>query len=154
MTEDAGTLAAILSEVDKKLAGRNSSLPPPETSETLKVGGSGPLSDAAAKPEKKEESHPGLFNNTSYSRLSILNGSHRSVSEGDDRQTAIVLPDYKYVAEIGVNPRDSEKLWKMALDPALRSGKTEEEAGETGGESSPLQSWPLPYDVVILLCEC
>jgi len=57
------------------------------------------------------------------------------------------------VTEIGENPRDSEKLWKISLDPALgRGGKTEEEAGETGVQSCPLQSWPLPYDVVVLLC--
>ncbi len=153
MTDDTGTLAAILNKVDKKLAGQNTFSPP--TFDTPESGPSVPLADAGAKAEKKEESHPGLFNNTSYSRLSILNGSHRSVSEGDDRHTAIVLPDYKYVTEIGENPRDSEKLWKMLLDPALgRGGKTEEEAGETGVQPCSLQSWPLPYDLVVLLCKC
>jgi len=58
VTDDTGTLAAILNKVDKKLAGQNTFSPP--TFDTPESGPSVPLADAGSKAEKKEESHPDL----------------------------------------------------------------------------------------------
>ncbi|GAA5909325.1 hypothetical protein JCM6882_000952 [Rhodosporidiobolus microsporus] len=80
------------------------------------------------------------------SRLSILASSFLSSSHTSDKQSLIVLPDFKIVHDISPTRADAEDLAKRYLVPSAgRAGAAE--AGE-----STLRSWPLPYHAVVLLC--
>lgn len=90
------------------------------------------------------ETVPGVFNSSDATRISILNGSHNTLSCDDNKETVLVFPDYKVVKDVERSQEGAELLWGMALDPSLnRAGQRD------GGEA---RSWPLPYACVILLC--
>ncbi|KIJ37364.1 hypothetical protein M422DRAFT_33712 [Sphaerobolus stellatus SS14] len=86
---------------------------------------------------------PGVFNSKDASRLSILNGSHHSLSMDEEKESVLVFPDFKLVKEVERSQAGAESLWCSSLEPSLnRAGKVE----------CGVQSWPLPYACVILLC--
>jgi len=85
---------------------------------------------------------PGVFNSKESNRLSILNGSHVTLSDDDNKESVLVFPDFKVVKEVPRCQQGADKLWRNALEPSLnRAGKREG-----------FHSWPLPYACVILLC--
>ncbi|KAG0705435.1 Sucrase/ferredoxin-like-domain-containing protein [Suillus ampliporus] len=124
VTEAEGTLAAFLSTV-------NSSLSP---------------SKKPKKPKSNSDLSPsGLFSHTEAGRLSILNGSHRSLSDDDSHETVIVLPDFMVVSGVPRTLAGAEALWRAAVDPSLgRAGVTT--------QTDDLNTWVLPYSCLILLC--
>ena len=88
----------------------------------------------------------GLFNTSDSVRTSVLNGSHRTISDEDDHETVLVFPDYKMVSEVRRSPQGAQDLWDGAVKPELdRKGAFL--------EKHILKSWVLPYACVILLCE-
>ncbi|KAF5369867.1 hypothetical protein D9758_001271 [Tetrapyrgos nigripes] len=96
------------------------------------------------KPKRNALSTPGVFNASESTATSILNGSHRSISEGSDLETVLIFPDYKLVAEVS-RSKDAQKLWDSCLNPAIaREGVVI--------EKSPFNTWIIPYSCVILLC--
>ncbi|RPD81227.1 Sucraseferredoxin-like protein [Lentinus tigrinus ALCF2SS1-7] len=80
-------------------------------------------------------------------KVTILNGSHRTVSDDDDKETVLVFPDYKVVTEVAVSPAGAEELWEHALSPSVNLHSTPR---DTKGTS--VKSWIIPYACVILLC--
>ncbi|KAH9045507.1 Sucrase/ferredoxin-like-domain-containing protein [Lactarius pseudohatsudake] len=85
---------------------------------------------------------PGTPNSTSlhlpnatlkHTVVSILNGSHDTLSKHYDHETVLIFPDYKVVAEV---PR--------SLDWSPRPGSS--------SGSSAVKSWVIPYACVILIC--
>ncbi|KXN87889.1 Altered inheritance of mitochondria protein 32 [Leucoagaricus sp. SymC.cos] len=87
----------------------------------------------------------GLFRTSDSTRVSVLNGSHRSICEDDDNETVLVFPDFKVVTEVERTIQGAQELWDSSLDPSV---------GRTGAfpEKSQLKTWVLPYSCVILLC--
>lgn len=95
----------------------------------------------------RSTSTPGIFANSDSGRLSILNGSHVTLSDDDKQETVLVFPDYKFIMNVGVSPEAAQGLWTKVLDPAVdRAGTLEQSSG--------FRSYLLPYSCVILLCEC
>ncbi|KAF7352988.1 Altered inheritance of mitochondria protein 32 [Mycena venus] len=104
-----------------------------------------PLSPLTWATRRSYLRSPGVFSSTDSTRLSILNGSHKTVCADDDHETVIVLPDYSVVAGVPKTLDGAKELWRTALDSGLpRMGITE--------ETSSFQTWILPYSCVIMLC--
>ncbi|PFH52696.1 hypothetical protein AMATHDRAFT_2085 [Amanita thiersii Skay4041] len=126
ISETEGSLAALLVDV--------------QNSDALKTS---PLPQANGKAIRPTTS--GIFRSVDSTRISILNGSHHSLSCKDDRDTVLVFPDYKLVSEVHRTKDGAQTLWEAALDPGV---------GRTGAilEKSSLKSWVIPYACVVLLC--
>jgi hypothetical protein len=92
---------------------------------------------------------PGFYDSKASSSLMILNGSHRTASEDSTHNTVIVLPDYTFVNSVPESSDGATDLWKSSLDPSLGRGGKVLENFHGGSE---LKSWPLPYNIVILIC--
>ncbi|RPD52684.1 hypothetical protein L226DRAFT_576758 [Lentinus tigrinus ALCF2SS1-7] len=56
---------------------------------------------------------------TKIHKVTILNGSYRTVSDNDDKETVLVFPNYKVVNEVEVSPASAEELWEHALSPSV-----------------------------------
>ncbi|KAJ7904286.1 Sucrase/ferredoxin-like-domain-containing protein [Mycena olivaceomarginata] len=128
ITDTQGSLAALISQTQ-----------PP------KVPDAPPAISIDLADEKALSPVPGVFSSTDSTRLSILNGSHKTVCEDDEHGTVIVLPDYSVVVGVPATLDGAKELWRSALDSRLpRMGITE--------ETSSFQTWVLPYSCVIMLC--
>ena len=80
-----------------------------------------------------------------HKKVTILNGSHRTVCHDDEKETVLVFPDYKVVTEVDRSEHGAEALFRAAVDPAVpRAG-----AAADGGA---VRSYVLPYACVVLLC--
>lgn len=92
------------------------------------------------KPTKNGTSAPGIFAQSSTNKISILNGSHRTISDDSDQDTVLVFPDYKVVFDVDRSQQGASSLWKTAVSPAIET----------------IQDGPtalsIPYSCVILLC--
>lgn len=137
VTNTSGSLAAYLSDATGGNGKKRSE------SDSKSKGDSAPADDASAK----KVSVKGVFNQTDSTRLGILNGSHRSLSDESTRESVIVLPDYKFVTEVERSQDGAIALWNSTLAPQLgRAGSIR--------EGSQLKTWTLPYSCLILLCTC
>ena len=93
---------------------------------------------------------PGVFTRQEGARLSILNGSHTTISEHHDRETVLIFPEYRVVFGIENTPKGAELLYEKVMSPSTTYIPTipeEKEAGEL-----PFGILPIPYSCVILLC--
>ncbi|KAJ7086660.1 Sucrase/ferredoxin-like-domain-containing protein [Mycena epipterygia] len=126
VTDTPGSLAALVSQTQPP---KVPDAPPPISIEL---------------DEKSVPSVPGVFSSTDSTRLSILNGSHKTVS-ADEHETVLILPDFTMVVGVPATLAGAKELWRTALDSELpRMGVTE--------ETSSFQTWILPYSCVIMLC--
>ncbi|KAJ7064721.1 Sucrase/ferredoxin-like-domain-containing protein [Mycena amicta] len=99
---------------------------------------------SASPQHSHSDTHvPGIFDTSASTEVAILNGSHASVCHDE---TVLVFPDYVAVAGVPSTSKGAQLLWKNALDPAIPRilGSKENEPG--------LQTWVLPYAVVITMC--
>ncbi|KAJ7179343.1 Sucrase/ferredoxin-like-domain-containing protein [Mycena filopes] len=127
ITDTHGSLAALISQTQ-----------PPKVPDP-------PPPISIAMDEKVLPPVPGVFTSTESTRLSILNGSHRTVCADDEHATVLVLPDFTMVVGVPSTVDGARELWRTALDSRLpRMGITE--------ETSSFQTWILPYSCVIMLC--
>ncbi|KAG7097267.1 hypothetical protein E1B28_004633 [Marasmius oreades] len=102
-----------------------------------------PRLSSSPSQKKSSTSVSGVFNSTGPStRISVLNGSHRTLSEDPDMDTVLVFPDYKLVCDIPRSAEGAQTLWDTCLDPL--DGPL--------SEKSTLSTWVIPYSCVILLC--
>ena len=105
---------------------------------------------SAPKPPKVHEELPakyvaGVHTSTETNKITVLNGSHHTLSDDPERDTVLVLPDYKVVQEVERSEKGAAELFKDAVDPAVpRAGAVV--------EGSDVRSYVLPYSCVILLC--
>ena len=104
--------------------------------------------DFAAK--KLQHSVPGVFTQGEGARLSILNGSHTTISEHHDRETVLIFPDYRVVIGVENTPKAAELLYEKAVSPSTTYIPTIPEEREDG--ELPFGILPIPYSCVILLC--
>ena len=98
----------------------------------------------------QQYSVPGVFTQRDGARLSILNGSHTTISEHHDRETVLIFPEYRVVFGVENTPKGAELLYEKVASPSTTYIPTipeEEEAGEL-----PFGILPIPYSCVILLC--
>ena len=112
-------------------------------------------SKSSAKPvdfaaKKLQHSVPGVFNQGEGARLSILNGSHTTISEHHDRETVLIFPDYRVVFGVENTPKAAELLYEKAVSPSTTYIPTIPEEDEDG--ELPFGIVPIPYSCVILLC--
>nr|GAT53933.1 predicted protein [Mycena chlorophos] len=124
ITATPDTLAAAIAQAQP---------PPPPPTEPITIE----LDEKASAPLI-----PGVFSSLDYTRLSILNGSHQTLSAEEDEQTCLVLPDYTVV--VGVRPSDAPELWRTALDASIPRFGT--------SQSAKFATHVLPFACVILLC--
>lgn len=92
-----------------------------------------------------------MFTQREGTRLSILNGSHTTISEHHDRETVLVFPDYRVVFGVENTPKAAELLYEKAVSPSTKYIPTIPEEHEDG--ELPFGILPIPYSCVILLCE-
>ena len=173
VTEAEGSLAFLLSEAHRSLSkkppiGADVSqvsenqlsaavaairLTPEDGVPTPSTPSMGKNSGGREKKEGKKDTFPAIFDISESTRLIINNGSFKSASDDQDRLTAIVLPDFKYVNEIRETNEDAERLWCTTLDPSIkRAGRKILADGATPRDE--FRTRPLPYDSVVLICEC
>lgn len=96
---------------------------------------------------KAVRSPAGVFRSTDSTKISILNGSHNTMSDDTDQETVLVFPDYTLVSDVPRTKEGALGLWESAVDPNV-------ERGGAIMEKTPFKTWVLPYSCVILLCEC
>ncbi|PIL37050.1 hypothetical protein GSI_00742 [Ganoderma sinense ZZ0214-1] len=107
------------------------------------------------KKKKAEDKPPhgasirGIFDANPFKlkRVSILNGSHRTVSDDPNKDTALVFPDWKVLTEIAPTQAGAEALYEHSVSPYLPLS-----APPPPKNAGSLKSWILPYACVILLC--
>lgn len=105
--------------------------------------------DTTAK--KLQHSVPGVFAQRDNTRLSILNGSHTTISDHYDRETVLIFPEYRVAFGVENTPKAAELLYEKAVSPSttyIPSIPREIETGEL-----PFGILPIPYSCVILLCK-
>ena len=88
----------------------------------------------------------GIFKDSETHAISILNGSHDTLSKSCDHETVLIFPDYKVVAEVPRTLDGARDLWRNSVNPSVPR------PGSSG--SSAVNSWVIPYACVILICEC
>ncbi|EPQ59395.1 hypothetical protein GLOTRDRAFT_136275 [Gloeophyllum trabeum ATCC 11539] len=86
---------------------------------------------------------PGVYDVSEGSNVLVLNGSHKTVSDDENLETVLILPDYKVATDIPRSLGGAKALWKAALDPSV---------GRAGAPLTQGKTWILPYNCVILLC--
>ncbi|KAL1667587.1 Sucrase/ferredoxin-like-domain-containing protein [Schizophyllum commune] len=92
-----------------------------------------------AKPAKSVD---GVFAAETAGRLSVLNGSHDTLSDDHNRETVLVFPDYTIVTGVAPTQADAQAFYDSALAPDAHIGSA---TGE-------MKTWVIPYSCVILLC--
>lgn len=105
--------------------------------------------DTTAK--KIQHSVPGVFTQQGNTRLSILNGSHTTVSEHHDRETVLIFPEYRLAFGVENTRKAAELLYEKAASPSTTYIPTVPEENEAG--ELPFGILPIPYSCVILLCQ-
>lgn len=111
-----------------------------------------PISEPSPPKPESEISQPvqstsGVFRFSDSTKISILNGSHHTMSDDLDLDTVLVFPDYTVVVDVPRSKEGAQGLWESAIDP--RVGR---EGSGTSFENSSFRTWVLPYSCVILLC--
>jgi len=99
---------------------------------------------------KLQHSVPGVFAQRDSTRLSILNGSHRTISEHHDRETILIFPEYRLAFGVENTPKAAELLYEKAISPSTTYIPTIPEENEAG--ELPFGILPIPYSCVILIC--
>ncbi|KAF8076150.1 multicopper oxidase-domain-containing protein [Lyophyllum atratum] len=127
VTETKGSLAAYL-----MAAQNHSNLPISEPT------------PPSTPPPKAVRATPGVFRPQDSTRISILNGSHNTMSDDIDQETVLIFPDYTIVADVPRTREGAQGLWESAVDPNV-------DRGGAVLEKTPFKTWVLPYSCVILL---
>lgn len=87
----------------------------------------------------------GIFRDSETHAVSILNGSHDTLSKDHDHESVLIFPDYKVVAEVPRSLNGARDLWRNSVNPSVPR------PGLSSG-SSAVNSWVIPYACVILIC--
>lgn len=124
VTETPGSLAAFLLEAQPEKKSKSPSTKPDS-------------SDPSEAPKAIE----GVFRSSECTRLSILNGSHKTLSAEETLETVLIFPDYKVISDVPRSLDGAKGLWTTALNES-----------EQPNEESSFKTWVLPYSCVILLC--
>ena len=107
-----------------------------------------PLSGSPSSDPKKRVN--GLFTSADSKKLSILNGSHKSISDNPHHETVLLFPDYKLVTGVDCSQEGAQNLWDLCLRPGRHENAS---LRSYTMEKSTLNTWVIPYSCVILLCK-
>ncbi|KAJ7185744.1 Sucrase/ferredoxin-like-domain-containing protein [Mycena filopes] len=121
ITSTSGSLAAHVSSAHHKIA----------------------VAPSAAHSDSVPPIH-GIFRASESGGLSILNGSHKSISDNHELQTVLIFPDFVMIADIPSSPYGAQLLCKNALDS--RAPRILDSSG------TPFNTWVVPYSCVITFC--
>ncbi|KAK7044963.1 Sucrase/ferredoxin-like-domain-containing protein [Favolaschia claudopus] len=86
----------------------------------------------------------GVFGGSESSWISILNASHKTISEDPNLETVLIFPDFMVVTDVPSTREGGKLLWETALDPQIPR--------VLGSPETKLQTWVLPYSCVITFC--
>ncbi|KAH9977884.1 Sucrase/ferredoxin-like-domain-containing protein [Lactifluus volemus] len=112
---------------------------------TTVTAASEPVTPSTPTPQTPTNSIAGIFKDSETHTVSILNGSHDTLSKDYDYETVLVFPDYKVVTEVPRSLDGARELWRNSVNPSIsRPGST--------SEMSMVKSWVIPYTCVILIC--
>lgn len=136
VTSEQGSLASYLAAIEEAapttLTGTSTPGTPSDTPDCSPLQ----LSNAVA----------GIFKDSETHAVSILNGSHDTLSKHHDYETVLIFPDYKVVAEVPRSLDGARDLWRNSVNPSVPR------PGSSSG-SSAVKSWVIPYSCVILICK-
>jgi hypothetical protein len=102
--------------------------------------------------ESRISKAPGIFDAADATRISILNGSHDSISEDCSQDTVLIFPDYVLVSEVPRTLEGAQRLWDGHIDPIV--GRSGVPIDSRPNEKKICNTWIIPYSCVILLCQC
>ncbi|KAA1466308.1 hypothetical protein DENSPDRAFT_831116 [Dentipellis sp. KUC8613] len=140
ITDEKGSLAAHLLTIETEAP----NMPTPIISPDITAPGT-PESGLKELPEKPLTPISGIFKASAASTVSILNGSHNTVSSDYETESVLVFPDYKVVTEVSVSLEGAKELWENSVNPAVpRLGSL--------STTTSVKSWIIPYSCVILIC--
>ncbi|ETW83862.1 hypothetical protein HETIRDRAFT_311858, partial [Heterobasidion irregulare TC 32-1] len=137
VTDVKGSLAAHLLAVDSGTA--------PCSASTSTSGTSTPGTPGSTLRGFEPTAVTGIFKDSETRKVSILNGSHDTLSAASDVETVLVFPDYKLVTEVPCSLDGARELWDHSVDPSVPRLGSSLVLG-------PLKSWIIPYSCVILIC--
>ncbi|KAH7103368.1 Sucraseferredoxin-like protein [Auriculariales sp. MPI-PUGE-AT-0066] len=89
----------------------------------------------------------GVFAQTDSNALSILNGSHVSISDHPSDETVLLFPDYAMIVGVRADTESVHTLYKTVLEPSVSAEVQFSSPTNTG-----LNVHVLPYSCVIMLC--
>lgn len=136
VTDEKGSLASYLSTIEKAAPVTIADSSTPGTAPSTPTTETSHLPPAVA----------GIFKDSETHTVSILNGSHDTLSKNHDHETVLVFPDYKVVTEVPRSLDGARELWRNSVNPSVsREG--------TSSGASTVKSWVIPYTCVILICE-
>ncbi|KAL5527424.1 hypothetical protein ACEPAG_6215 [Sanghuangporus baumii] len=152
VTEEHDSLAKYLSSAEDRHSGglRKKAAPPSPSSEkkTEKHHDEKPADTTSSTSTSTSKQPTGVYNYKPSGRLSIVNGSHHTISDDPDTQaTVLVLPDYVAVTNVPISSAGASALWEHALDPTVPRAGTWITPGSEG-----MKTWTLPYNCLIMLC--
>jgi hypothetical protein len=141
VTNEKGSLASYISNVEKAAApltitgGGGASTP-----------GTAPSTPIASTSHLLPTAVAGIFKDSENQAVSVLNGSHDTLSKHNDNETVLVFPDYKVLTEVPRSLDGARELWRNSVCPGVsRLGSS--------SETGTVKSWVIPYTCVILICE-
>jgi hypothetical protein len=135
VTDEQDSLASYISTIEKAAP------------LTITSGSSTPSTPLTPSPTSQlPTAVAGIFKDSETHAVSILNGSHDTLSKDNDHETVLVFPDYKVVTEVPRSLDGARELWRNSVNPSVpRMGST--------SEARTVKSWVIPYTCVILICE-
>ena len=136
VTGEQGSLASYLSAIEEAAPATLTGISTPDTL---------PGTPTCTTP-RLATSVAGIFKDSETHAVSILNGSHDTISKSCDHETVLIFPDYKVVAEVPRSLDGARDLWRNSVNPSVPR------PGSSSG-SSAVNSWVIPYACVILICE-
>jgi hypothetical protein len=138
VTNEGGSLASYISTIDQAapltITGGASA---PVTAPSTPTGSTSHLPTAVA----------GIFKDSENRAVSILNGSHDTLSKFNDNETVLVFPDYKVLTEVPRSLDGAREMWRNSVSPSVSR------LGSNSSEMGCVKSWVIPYTCVILICE-
>lgn len=139
VTGERGSLASHISTIEKAapvtIAGASTPGTVPST----------PVTPTSRQLQLLPPAVAGIFKDSETHAVSILNGSHDTLSKDNGCETVLVFPDYKVVTEVPRSLDGARELWRNSVNPSVpRRGSSE--------EASAVKSWVIPYTCVILIC--
>jgi hypothetical protein len=139
VTNEKGSLASHISSIEKAapltITGGGASTP-----------GTAPSTPIASTSHLLPTAVAGIFKDSENQAVSILNGSHDTLSKHNDNETVLVFPDYKLLTEVPRSLDGARELWRNSVCPSVsRLGSS--------SETGTVKSWVIPYTCVILICE-
>lgn len=138
VTNEKGSLASYISDIEKAA--------PLTITGGASTPGTAPSTPIASTSHLLPTAVAGIFKDSENQTVSILNGSHDTLSKQNENETVLVFPDYKMLTEVPRSLDGAREMWRNSVSPSVsRLGSS--------SESGTVKSWVIPYTCVILICE-